>query len=58
MQRTLSLTVLAIFFIWILPLGAFIKPSQEKKVCNGQRAICLCSHLIIAKQKDKWAGKI
>lgn len=37
-----SLTAL-LFFIWILPLGYFIKPSQEKIACDGQRAICLCS---------------
>jgi hypothetical protein len=37
-----ALTVL-LFFIWILPLGIFIKPSQEKIACAGQRAICLCS---------------
>lgn len=40
-----SLTAL-LFFIWILPLGVFIKPSQEKKICGGQRAICMCSHMM------------
>jgi len=45
-----------LFFVWILPLGAFIKPSDEKKACNGKRAICLCSHLF-AKQTAKYAGK-
>lgn len=34
-----------LFFIWILPLGIFIKPSFEKFACDGQRAICLCSHV-------------
>lgn len=38
-----SLTIL-LFFIWILPLGVFIKPAQEAKACGGQRAVCLCSH--------------
>ncbi len=38
-----SITAL-VFLIWILPLGIFIKPSQEKVACNGQRAICLCTH--------------
>ena len=41
----------ALFFIWVLPLGVFIGPSQEKTACNGQRAMCLCSH-IQAKAKS------
>jgi len=32
------------FFAWLLPLGVFITPSQEKIACGGKRAICLCSH--------------
>jgi len=31
-----------------LPLGIFIKPSQEKVVCDGQRAICMC-HAFVPK---------
>ncbi|MCA9408094.1 MAG: hypothetical protein KC733_05355, partial [Candidatus Omnitrophica bacterium] len=57
MQRFLSIVILVLFFIWILPLGAFIKPNQEKKACHGRRAICLCSHLI-AKQLAKMADKV
>ena len=49
-----SLTIL--FFIWILPLGVFIKPFQEKLACDGQRAICMCSHLM-AKQAVQNDGK-
>ena len=45
-----SITIL-LFSIWILPLGVFIQPSKEKLACDGQRAICLCSHLI-AKSAD------
>lgn len=56
MRYFVSVLTALLFFIWILPLGIFIKPSQEKVVCNGQRAICLCSHLI-AKQEAKNAGK-
>jgi hypothetical protein len=48
--------VLILFFIWILPLGAFIDPSKEQKVCGGQRAICLCSHHF-ANNKEKGDGK-
>lgn len=44
--------ILLLFLIWILPLGAFIAPSQEKLACRGQRAICLCTH-VAAKGKAK-----
>lgn len=30
-------------FAWIMPLGAFIKPSQEKTACDGRRAFHMCS---------------
>lgn len=43
MRRSIVFLTAALFFIWILPLGFFIKPSQEKIACDGQRAICLCS---------------
>jgi hypothetical protein len=57
MQKKLisSITVL-LFFIWILPLGSYIKPSQEKIACNGQRAICMCSHMT-AKMAHAVEGK-
>jgi hypothetical protein len=44
MRYLVSVLTALLFFIWILPLGIFIKPSQEKIACGGQRAICLCSH--------------
>ncbi|MCB9771606.1 MAG: hypothetical protein H6754_03565 [Candidatus Omnitrophica bacterium] len=37
------------FVLWILPLGVFIKPIDEKKVCDGKRAICMCSHMVKTK---------
>jgi hypothetical protein len=43
-MRQVAVFITVLFFIWILPLGVFIKPSQEKVACGGQRAICLCSH--------------
>ena len=52
MQRFISSITLFIFFIWILPLGAFIDPSVEQKVCGGQRAICLCSHHLAKQESD------
>lgn len=57
MPKTISLTTALLFFIWILPLGVFIKPAQEKFACNGQRAICLCSHLM-AKKSSSQPAKI
>lgn len=56
MQKFVGFFTAFLFFIWILPLGIFIKPAQEKIACDGQRAICLCSHLV-AKQIAKNAGK-
>ena len=44
-QKIISAFALLAFSLWIIPLGAFIKPYQEMKVCGGQRAICLCTHL-------------
>ena len=43
--RATILSAIVLYFIWIIPLGAFIKPSQEKFACGGKRAICLCNHI-------------
>ena len=56
MRNIVAATTALLFLIWILPLGIFFKPSQEQIACNGQRAICLCSHLM-AKQEAKNVGK-
>ena len=40
------------FILWVLPLGVFIKPSQEKLACDGQRAMCMC-HALVPKHSDK-----
>ncbi len=45
MRRHAALLTICLFLIWILPLGIFIKPSQEKITCDGQRAICMCHHM-------------
>jgi hypothetical protein len=45
MRYLVSVLTALLFFIWILPLGFFIKPYQEKVACGGQRAICLCSNM-------------
>ncbi len=52
MKRFLPAVISLVFFIWILPLGIFIKPSQEKIACGGQRAICLC-HIIPVQAPGK-----
>ena len=43
MFRLTSLIATTCFVLWILPLGAFIKPSQEKIACDGKRAFHMCS---------------
>ena len=52
----LSLTVV-LFFVWLLPLGIFIKPSQEKVACDGQRAICMCCCHMFKKTSNS-PGKV
>jgi hypothetical protein len=53
MKRVLTIVLLAAFIFWILPLGFFIKPSQEKIACDGQRAICMCHVMIKSHASDK-----
>ena len=53
MKRLLALFLLIGFVCWIMPLGYFIKPSQEKTVCDGQRAMCMCSVMMGHKAVDK-----
>jgi hypothetical protein len=45
MRRWTSVVLTVAFILWILPLGIFIAPSKEKLFCDGQRAICMCSHI-------------
>jgi hypothetical protein len=42
MKRLLASFLVISFIVWILPLGYFIKPSQQKLACDGQRAMCMC----------------
>lgn len=56
MKKLASGIILIIFTAWVLPLGAFFKPEQEKTACNGERAICLCTH-IAKKQAAKMDGQ-
>jgi hypothetical protein len=44
MFRLVATVTAFLFFVWLIPMGIFIKAAQEKIACGGQRAICLCSH--------------
>ncbi len=50
--------LIGVFFLWLLPLGFFIKSSQEKIVCNGQRAICMCHMVLIKTHSTLLAGEL
>ena len=52
MKKLLSFFLMVSFILWILPLGVFIKPSQQKIACDGQRAICMC-HAFVPKSMGK-----
>ena len=58
MQRAVSSLLVIFFILWILPLGYFIKPSQEKTVCDGQRAMCMCSVHFAHKSPSNTLGGI
>lgn len=45
MRKTILLITAAAFIVWILPLGSFIGSGQEKLMCSGKRALCMCSNL-------------
>ena len=57
MQRAVSSLLVIFFILWILPLGYFIKPSQEKVACDGQRAICMCCCHMFKKTSNS-PGKV
>lgn len=42
-NRPFSIFILSAVFLWLMPLGAFIKPSQEATVCGGLRAFHMCT---------------
>ena len=53
MKKLLDTFLVISFILWILPLGYFIKPSQEKLACDGQRAICMCFCMMGHRSPDK-----
>jgi len=52
MRQVLTSFLAFSFILWILPLGVFIKPCQEKLACDGQRAMCMC-RIGVPKSPDK-----
>lgn len=58
MRRSLVLFVLACLVVWLMPLGAFIKPSQEKTACGGGRAFHMCSMMSGKAHTDNGSSKI
>lgn len=56
MSKFIAPLIIILFFIWLLPLGVFIKPAHEKIACGGQRAICLCSHSASKIKSNSVAG--
>lgn len=57
MSRLMRAVLAFVFLLWLLPLGIFIAPSKEKLLCDGQRAICLCSHAASLGNKKQDIGK-
>jgi hypothetical protein len=43
MRKVVSLFITLAVLVWLMPLGAFIKPSEEKSACGGKRAFHMCS---------------
>jgi hypothetical protein len=43
MIRTAASILTLCMFLWVLPLGNFIKTSQEKSACGGGRAMHMCT---------------
>lgn len=43
MKRFIASFLTLCIFFWILPLGNFIKPVQEKTACGGGRAMHMCT---------------
>lgn len=57
MRRLITVSLIVIFMLWLIPLGIFIAPSEEKLFCDGQRAICMCSHHTTSMGKSNDTGK-
>ena len=51
MKKIFSIFLTLTLFAWMMPLGAFIKPTQEKTACDGQRPFHMCSMMMQMQQK-------
>ncbi len=56
MQKVIFSLVIFLFLIWLLPLGVFIKSSNEKVACDGQRAVCMCHHSMVKATSNSIEG--
>ena len=55
--KYIAAVVVPTVFLWVMPLGAFITPSQESTVCNGMRPMHMCMMgLLKAVQKSPSVG--
>lgn len=44
-KKIAAIVSLITLCLWLMPLGAFIKPSQEDTACGGKRAFHMCCML-------------
>lgn len=51
-KKFLAVALLGGFIVWIIPLGAFIQAQQEGVICNGRRAVCLCTQKYQKNRKE------
>lgn len=55
-KRIEALIVCFSVIVWLLPLGVFIKPSEEKVACGGKRALHMCTMNMKARTQDSGQG--
>ncbi len=53
MRQFIVFSLVAALLTWIVPLGAFIEAAQERQICNGRRAVCLCSDYLKKKSSQE-----
>lgn len=55
MKRITASFLFIAVVLWLMPLGAFIKPSQEKTACDGKRAFHMCSMMGKVQTEERTA---
>ena len=58
MFRIASSFLTVCLFLWVLPLGAFIKPGQEETACGGKRAFHMCCSMGMGKVNPNPSSKV